>query len=281
VNSFTLDGETIHVVQNWNIYREQRDSEAFINSHHAYSSTRTKAELPALGANGLGALMALLDGPTTTKEAAADVGYTYGAMARTLRRFAEHGAVEVEVGERNRKIYTLKANWRTILKANMPKLPTYAVQLVRHVDALKSREAILRFKGEDEKADKAHQEYLRMSALLKKVKEAAGIIPFVRPDRVDPHAERLDRLRHVQRVGERADHRPKRRSYKPKRPNVSIFAADAEWGDGFNDWAVMTYGAGWWVRRDINGVLGAYEQYLSAQEYMPTMHWDGPLAVAA
>jgi DNA-binding PadR family transcriptional regulator len=280
VNSYTPDGETIHISKNWNIYREQRDSEAFINSHHAYSSTRTQATLPTLGANGLGALLALLDGPASIREAAEVVNYTYGVMAQALRRYVAHGLVNVSTGGRNRKIYSLKAEWRDILKANIPKLPTYAVQLVRHVDALKSRVKILDHKGETEKAEKVDAEYKRMAALLAKVKEAAGIIPFVRPPRVDKDAERLDRLRHATRIGEQAEQRPKRRGYKPKRPEVSIFAADAEW-DSLNAWAQVEYGFGWWIRRDVNGILAAYERYLAAQDFVPTMHWAGEMAVAA
>ena len=77
--------------------------------------------------------------------------------------------MEVTVGERNRKTYTLKAEWRAILKANLPKLPTYAVQLVREVDALKSKEAMALYNGDDAKAEKVGNEYLRKSKQLAEV----------------------------------------------------------------------------------------------------------------
>jgi hypothetical protein len=180
VNSITINnlGTTIHVVQNWNSYREQRASEAFMNNHYAYKSTRTNATLPPLGNNGLGALLALLDGAATIKEAAAAVGYSYDAMARTMRRYVTCGLVDVTVGYRGLKSYTLKEDWRDILKAKIPMMPTYAVQLVRHVASLKSREAIKRFYGDDGKADKAKAELERMEILLAKVKVEAGIVPF-------------------------------------------------------------------------------------------------------
>lgn len=254
-----------------------------MNSHYAYTSTRTKAELPTLGTNGLGALMALLLGPATIKAGSALVGYSYDAMARTLRRYVEHGLVEVEAGERNRKTYTLKAEWRDILNANMPKMPTYAVQLVRRVDALKSREAMALFNGNDEKAEKVHAEYLRMDALLKKVKEAAGIIPFVRPERVDTDAERLDRLRHAQRVGERAQHRPKHRTltdadkWRKKEYAKDFYNAQGEWGP-LNAWATMQHGPDWWVHRDITEILGQYRIFQMSNTTMPSLHFDGVAA---
>jgi len=287
VNSSTLSttGKAIHVVQNWIIYREYRGSEAFMNSHYAYSSTRTNATLPTLGANGLGALMALQlqDGTVSTKEAAAAVGYTYGAMARTLRRYVEHGLVDVAVGERNRKTYTLKDTWRNILQANLPKMPTYAVQLVRHVAALKSRESIKRFYGEFEKADKALAEFVRMDALLTKVKLAGGIVPFTRvTDKVNKHEERRRRLTHAYVIGERAVNRLpvavtkptaanqwRRREYAKIRP-----AAQHDW-DAFNAWSVLEYGAGWWTKLDQTDVLGRYKMFEYARDREPTLHWVG------
>jgi hypothetical protein len=286
VNSYILDGETIHVVQNWNTYREQRDSEVFMNNHHAYSSTRTQADLPTLGANGLGALLALQDGPATTKEAAALVGYTYGAMARTLRGFVAHCAVEVEVGERNRKTYTLKAEWRDILKANAPRVPTYGVQLVRHVDALKSREAILTFKGEDEKADKIKEQRERAEVVLKQVKAEAGIIPFVQPERTDKHEERRRRLVRAYVMGERAEHRPKLRKatdaekWRRKAYAKDIAAAGYEWAE-LNAWAEMEHGPGWWARMDVTDILGQYRVFSIVSASVPTFRWVGEQAVAA
>jgi DNA-binding transcriptional ArsR family regulator len=286
LNSITSNGIGVQVVQNWNIYREQRDSEAFINGHHAYTSTRTQATLPTLGANGLGALMALLDGPATTKEAAAIVGYTYDAMARTLRRYAEHGLVEVDIGQRNLKMYTLKAEWRDILKANLPKMPTYGVQLARHVDALKSKEAMAIFRGEDAKAAKVGQEYLRMAALLERVKETAGIIPFVRPERSDKVAERLDRLRDIQRAGERAETRPKLHTetdadqWRRREYAKDLAATEREW-PGLNAWATMEHGEGWWTRRDQTEIIGQYRIFQIVGNQAPTMHWAGQEAVAA
>jgi DNA-binding transcriptional ArsR family regulator len=253
LNSSTPQSNTIQVAQNWNIYREQRASEAFMNNHHAYSSTRTKATLPPLGNNGLGALMALLDGPITTKEAAEDIGYSYDAMARSLRRYVANGLVHVAIGERGQKTYTLKEEWREILKANIPLMPTYAVQLMRHVASLKSRECIKRFNGDDGKADKAKAELERMQILLAKVKAAAGIIPFGHVDKsivegdlsihtddeliavakakstrksgatptvkVNKEEERRRRLTHAIVIGERAQHRQSVAMTKPTDAN--------------------------------------------------------------
>jgi hypothetical protein len=89
-------------------------------------------------------------------------------------------------------------------------------------------------------------------------------------------AERLERIKHLYLTGERVEQKPLHRGYTPKREGVSIFAADAEW-EALNAWAVMTYGPGWWVRRDANGILGAYERYLDDQERVPTIHWDSDL----
>ncbi len=285
VNSIALPGTTVHVVQNWNIYREQRASEAFMNNHYAYSSTRTKATLPTLGSNGLGALMALQDGAVTIKEAAAAVGYSYDATARTLSRYVANGLVDVTVGYRGLKSYSLKEDWRAILKAKIPLMPTYAVQLVRHVAALKSRESIKRFYGEDEKADKVKAELERMAALLAKVKEAAGIIPFVQPDRVDKHEERRRRLTYAIVLGERALHRLPVAMTKPTDANKwrrkeyvkTLPIVQHNWPE-FNAWAVVEYGAGWWAKLDETDILGRYKIFEFACERVPTIKWAGQQA---
>jgi DNA-binding transcriptional ArsR family regulator len=315
LNSSTPQSNTIQVAQNWNIYREQRASEAFMNNHYAYSSTRTKATLPPLGNNGLGALMALLDGPVTTKEAAEDIGYSYDAMARSLRRTVVCGLVHVDIGERGLKTYTLKEEWREILKANIPLMPTYAVQLVRQVDALKSRESILLFNGEDEKADKVGKEYLRMAALLAKVKAAAGIVPFGHVDKsivegdlsnledaelvavakagrrkpkadttptVNKHEERRRRLTHAIVIGERAEHRLPVAMTKPtdankwRRKEYARTQPKAESRwEEFHAWAVVEYGAGWWAKLDETDILGRYKIFEYACERVPTIKWAG------
>jgi DNA-binding MarR family transcriptional regulator len=314
-NSIATTGNTIRVAQNWNIYREQRASEAFMNNHHAYSSTRTKATLPPLGNNGLGALMALLDGPITTKEAAEDIGYSYDVMARSLRRYVANGLVEVTVGARGLKTYSLKEEWREILKANIPLMPTYAVQLVRHVDALKSRERILLFNGEDEKADKVGKEYIRMAALLAKVKAEAGIIRFGHVDKsivegdlsihtdeeliaeakagrrkpkadttptVNKHEERRRRLTHALVIGERAEHRLPVAMTKSsdannwRRKEYAKALPQAESRwEEFHAWAVVEYGVGWWVGLDKTDVLGRYKIFEFACERVPTIKWAG------
>jgi DNA-binding PadR family transcriptional regulator len=280
VNRYITNGNTIHVVQNWNIYREYRDSELFMNNHYAYSSTRTQADLPTLGANGLGALLALVDGPKTTGGAAAAAGYSYGAMARTLRRYAEHDVVGVAVGERNRKTYTLKEGWRDILKDNLPRVPTYGVQLVRHAAALKSREAILTFKGEDAKAEKAGVQRERLDTLLQQVKAEAGIVPFVRPERQDKDQERRRRLVRAFVMGERAEHRPKLRKataadqWRRREYATDIAAAGYEWAE-LNAWATLEHGDGWWVHRDMTEILGQYRVFNIVIDSVPTVRWVG------
>ncbi len=311
LNSIATTGTTVQVVQNWNIYREQRASEAFMNNHYAYSSTRTKATLPTLGSNGLGALMALLDGSVTIKEAAEAVGYSYDATARTMRRYVANGLVDVTVGYRGIKSYSLKEDWRDILKANIPLMPTYAVQLVRHVDALKSRESILLFNGEDEKADKVGKEYLRMAALLAKVKAEAGIVPFTRrtktiveddlselsieklvagdPDkprartvRVNKHEERRRRLTYALVIGERAHHRlpvamtkqTDANKWRRKEYAKTLPKAEKRWAE-FNACMVLEYGAGWWAKLDETDILGRYKIFEFACERVPTVKWAG------
>jgi DNA-binding transcriptional ArsR family regulator len=234
VNSIMTTGRAIHVVTNWNIYREQRPSEAFMNSHYAYNVTRTKATLPTLGANGLGALLQLLDGPATIKEIAETANHSYRTMARTLSRYEINGMIDVEVGDRGLKTYILKAEWREILKANLPKMPTYAVQLGRRVDALKSRESILQFKGELEKAEKIGEERERMEVLLAKVKEAAGIIPFPRSTNTTVD-EDLSALSIEQLAKEDPD-----KAHRTPRPTTIRFDAVEEWRTwGFDMWETL------------------------------------------
>lgn len=266
LNTSIQDGEGVQVVQNWNIYREYRGDEAFINSHYAYSSTRTKAALPALGDNGLGALMALLDGPMTISEAAEEVGYTYGAMARSLRRFAEHALVEVTHGERNRKTYTLKGAWRAILNTNRPQMPTYAVMLLRDVGAWKGRVKYLRAMGEDAQAERAEQEHKRLAAIGAKVKETAGIIPFERPERIDKHALHLARVRSIGRIGERAMHRQPRRSQddrawiQSEKYSELLAMCGNQWEE-FNAWSLMRSGDGWWKALDPVAIVDLFKSY--------------------
>jgi DUF2075 family protein len=283
LNSIALPGTTVQVVTNWNIYREQRASEAFMNNHYAYSSTRTKATLPTLGANGLGAMLALQDGDVKIKEAAAAVGYSYRAMARTLSRYVANGLVDVTVGYRGLKSYSLKEDWRDILKANIPKMPTYAVQLVRHVAALKSRECIKRFYGEDEKADKVKAELERMQALLAKVKEAAGIVPFKRTTaKVNKHEERRRRLTYALVIGERAEHRlpvamtkqTDANKWRRKEYAKTLPKAEKHWEE-FHAWASVEYGAGWWAKLDETDILGRYKIFEFACERVPTIKWAG------
>lgn len=280
LNSYTPTGEAVQVAKNWNIYREFRADEAFINSHAAYVQTHQRPALQPFGDNGLGALLALLDGPTSIQDAADLIGYSYGAMARTMRRLESRGVVEVTHGERNRKTYTLKEEWRAQLEADRPHMPTFGVTLFRRVDALKNRVAYLRKHGQDDRADKLEIEYRRLDDIASALRVRYCITAHKRP--VTRHERKRDRIGALQRHGETMERRHKRTAYKAKQPGVSIFAADAEWGEGFNDWARMEYGAGWWIRRDPNGILASYEQYLLASATMPTMHWDGPQqAVAA
>jgi len=283
LNSSSSCSYTVQVVQNWIIYREHRPSEAFMNNHYAYKSTRTQATLPPLGNNGLGAMLALLDGAVTIKEAAAAVGYSYDAMARTMRRYVDCGLVHVDRGVRGLKSYSLKEDWREILKANIPLMPTYAVQLVRHVAALKSRECIKRFYGEDEKADKAKAELERMQALLAKVKAEAGIVPFKRTTaKVNKHEERRRRLTYALVIGERAEHRLpvamtkstdankwRRREYAKTQPK-----AEKRWNE-FHAWAVVEYGSGWWAKLDETDILGRYKIFEFACERVPAIKWAG------
>jgi DNA-binding transcriptional ArsR family regulator len=283
VNSIPTTGTTVHVVQNWNVYREHRPSEAFMNNHYAYKSTRTQATLLPLGNNGLGALMALQDGAVTIKEAAAAVGYSYDAMARTMRRYVDCGLVHVERGARGLKSYSLKEDWRDILKVNLPLMPTYGVQLVRHVDALKSRECIKRFYGEDDKADKAKAELERMQALLAKVKAEAGIIRFTRTTaKVNKDEERRRRLTHAIVIGERAHHRlpvamtkqTDANKWRRKEYAKTLPQAEKHWAE-FHAWASVEYGAGWWKELDKTDILGRYKIFEFACERVPTVTWAG------
>jgi DNA-binding PadR family transcriptional regulator len=307
LNSINPSGETIQVVKNWKIYREFRTDEAFLNNHAVYVATHTQAWLAQryighsgkrlskpryegeglpLGDNGLGALLALLDGPTTISDAAELVGYTYGAMARTMRRYLDHGLVGVTVGERNRKTYTLKEEWRAILDTNRPKMTTCTIQWGRDVGALKSKSAYLEHRGEDEKAAKVNEEYERKKVILEGARDELGIIPFVQPGRVDPHTERLNRLKHAYVAGERAEHRPKHRTqteadkWRQREYAKSAAAAESEW-DELNAWATMQHGPGWWARRDKTDIIGQYHVFKLSGDRIPTMHWAGGQAVAA
>ncbi len=282
LNAMSLSPDIgVQVVQNWKLYREFRSDEVFINNHAVYNATRTQATLPALGDNGLGVLLALQDGPVTTKEAAAEVGYTYGAMARTLRRYAEHGLAEVTVGYRGLKSYTLNQEWRSILQANRPKMPTYAVLLNRHVNALESRSKYLHSEGKVEKAQKAEDEHKRLKVILDKVKEAAGIVPY-QVVRVTKEQQRRRRLTQAYVIGERAEHRPSVAVTKPTDANKwrrKEYAqvrgvAEHEWEE-FNAWATVEYGSGWWAKLDQTDVLGRYQAYEFARDRVPTMQWVG------
>jgi DNA-binding PadR family transcriptional regulator len=209
------------------------------------------------------------------------VGYTYGTMARTMRRYVEHELVEVAVGERNRKTYALKAEWRDIINANLPKISTYAVQLARHVEALNSRDCFLRHKGEDEKAEKVEKQLKHAESRLQKVKAAAGIVPFVAPPRLDQAGERLDRLRHAVATGERAEHRPKEQKLTEgdkwrRREYACDKAKVADNWDAFNAWATVQNGApGWWVRMAETNIIGQYRVYEIIGETVPTVRWVG------
>lgn len=276
-------GHSVQVVKNWNLYREFRPDEAFINNHAVYNATHPDATLPALGDNGLGVLLTLQDGPVTIREAAAEMGYSYGAMARTLRRFAEHGLVDVEAGERNRKIYMLKAEWRDILQANRPQMPTYAVLFDRRIKELRSRIKYLRAQGEDARAGKVQAEHDRLKPILDRAKARAGIVPYQRPPRRDKHEERWRRLTHAQVVGERAEYRPKHRTeteadrWRQREYAKSVAEAHANW-DEFNAWATMQHGPGWWVRMDQTDILGQYRVFTIASANVPPIRWAGEVA---
>lgn len=281
--------ETVQDVQNWNVYREHRPDELFINNHHAYIVTHPQAELPPLGDNGLPILLALLDGPLTSAEAAAETGHSYHACARVLRRYVAHGVVDVTHAQRNRKTYTLKEEWRTILEANRPRITTHGVLRFRHDKALEQRERYLRRNGEDKKADDVQAERARLKPTLDRIREEAGIIPFPPRERRDKHQERRRRLTLAYLAGERALYRPKtapsteaarwrRRYYSAVRP-----LAERDWRE-FSAWALVRYGPGWWVRKDITDVLGQYRLFEMDQDYVPPIRWAGDsteLAAAA
>jgi DNA-binding PadR family transcriptional regulator len=285
LNTYTPYGEGVQVVQNWKLYREFRSDETFINNHGVYNATHPDADLKPLGDNGLGALLPLLDGPLTIAEAAEETGHTYGAMARTLRRYAEHGLVGVTAGERNRKTYTLKDDWRDILQANRPRTTTYTVLFNRHVDALESRGKYLHSKGEHEKAAKVEAEYTRLKLVLDKAKAHAGIVPY-QVVRTNKEQERRRRLAHAVVIGERAEHRPKHRKatdgdqWRRREYAKDRAGAESQWEE-LNAWASMQHGPGWWSHMDITDVLGQYRLYGIVSEGVPTIRWVGEQAVAA
>jgi hypothetical protein len=272
LNTYTSIGEGVQVVKNWHFYRAWRSSEAFINNHFAYSSTRTMATLPSLGANGLGVMLALLDGPATTKEAAEAVGYTYGSMAYALRHWVPHELVEVAIGPRGVKTYTLKPEWEEILKANLHLLPTFGVQQVRTVDALKSKVALLEHKGEVEKAEKVETEYQRQASLLAQLRQEAGIIPFVRPIGVDKLQPVITRAGlqavppEVLQRRERTDQYKNDRAWRDGAEFAELVALCGEqWGE-FNAWACMQ---GWLMPRDMVAIIDKFQIYRRESELMP------------
>jgi DNA-binding PadR family transcriptional regulator len=280
-NPITLNthGEGDRVVENWHLYREFRPDEMFINNHAVYNATHPQADLKPLGDNGLSVLLPLLDGPLTIAEAAEETGHTYGAMARTIRRYAEHGLVDVTAGERNRKTYTLKEEWRTILQANRPRTTTYTVLFDRHVKALKSRGKYLRSIGEDERAAKVEAEMDRLKPVLDKAKARAGIVPY-QVVRTNKEQERLRRLTHAYVTGERAEHRPKYQKqtatdqWRRKEYAKDRAAAECDWEE-FNAWATVQHGPGWWVHKDITDVLGQYRVYEINSDHVPPIRWVG------
>lgn len=277
----TVEG-SVPVVQNWNVYREFRSDELFINGHAVYNATHPKAELSPLGDNGLAALLVLLDGPLSIAEAAEETGHSYNATARTLRRYAQYGLVCVTTGYRNRKTFTLKEEWREILQANRPKTTTYGVMLFRHDKALASRIKHLQAYGHSERAAKLQAARDKLEPVIKQVIEEAGIIPY-RPQRTDKQVERRRRLTRAYVVGERAEYRPKQEGqteadrWRRKEYAQGRMATASDW-PFFAAWAEATRGPGWWVHLDQTDVIGLYRVWqttgdAAAQQSRHDAYW--------
>jgi hypothetical protein len=116
-----------------------------------------------------------------------------------------------------------------------------------------------------------------MAALLAKVKEAAGIIPFVQPERVDKQKPVKARAgaQHID-VGKLPTHRKltigdkwRRKEYAKTLPK-----AEKHWEE-FHAWASVEYGAGWWAKLDETDILGRYKIFEFACERVPTIKWAG------
>lgn len=278
LNSITLTGEGVQVMKNWNVYREFRADEAFLNNHAVYIKTHQRPALQPYGDNGLGALLALLDGPTTIQDAADLIGYTYGAMARALRRFKSRAMVTVEQGARNRKTYTLKAEWRALLDADRPHMPTYGVMLFRNVEVLKNRVTQLRKQGQEERADRVEQEYKRLDDVASDLRVRCLITAHEKP--LTKQERKLKRLRSADAHGQRALHRPphhvetEAEKWRRKEYAKDIAAAGCEWGE-LNAWATMEHGPGWWMKRDKTEIIGQYRIYQITGHQMPTMRFVG------
>lgn len=294
LNSYYPNGEAVQVVKNWNIYREFRADEAFLNNHASYSKTHLRPALQPFGDNGLGALLALLDGPATTQEAADTVGYSYGAMARVLRRFADRGVVSVTVGDRNRKTYTLADEWRAIIDADRPHMPTCGVLFFRNVEMLRNRVKQLRKRGQDQRADLLEQEYKRLDDIASNLRQALCIVPFEWP--MSKRERKMKRLRHAHYTGERAQSRPAFHSdteehllfdarefmdkYRRMEYAIDRKMAGENWPE-LSAWAQVVYGDGWWMHKDEAQIIQDFRAYKRAGDFVPTVHWAGEMAVAA
>lgn len=267
----TLYGRGVSLTKNWILYREHRADELFINGHAAYTATHPLATLPSLGDNGLDALIALQDGPLTIRELADETGHSYGAMAGVMRRYAKHGLVTVTIGERNRKTYELRPEWRDILQANRPKTTTYGVMLFRRMKDLESRIKFLMVNGQADKANALRPQFDRLVKLADEVRAQAGIVSLPRRPK-PPHESKQ-----TQAQAPRARSKPMDTSdgerYRRKEYAQVKGLATAEW-QAFNAWTQLEYGEGWWTREDETGVLGKYKVYEVASDFVPTMHYE-------
>jgi hypothetical protein len=61
----------------------------------------------------------------------------------------------------------------------------------------------------------------------------------------------------------------RRKEYAKTQPK-----AESRWEE-FHAWAVVEYGAGWWVGLDKTDVLGRYTIFEYACERVPTVQWAG------
>lgn len=211
--------------------------------------------------------------------------YTVGKM---LRRMDEMGLLVVWQGKPYR--YELHPNFEEVLGELRPLLPSY--EITKRREWVRA-EASITFVNRQLNAPEAPEPRQEAKLLAKRDRAEARKVELAEAaatngvditiklaehresKEIVAHRAHLERLKTIYRHGERAEQRPKRRGYKPKRANASVFGAEIEWGE-LNAWGAMNYGPGWWLRRDINGILAAYERYLVDQDFVPTIHWDGP-----
>jgi DNA-binding transcriptional ArsR family regulator len=234
--------------------------------------------------------------------------YTVG---RVLRRMAGMGLLTVFEGKPYR--YELHPNFDEKLDDLRPQLPSY--ELTRRRGYVKAKACITFVSrrihdtepGSREEAkllvrrdryEKAMQEHIDCAA----AKGVDVTAPLMEPRETEEqaknriHQAHLDRLRCAQRVGERAELRPK--NYTETDEEMLSFARDISdkykrmvyvydrnsaetgWAD-LNAWALMTYGAGWWMHRDQADIVQDFRLFKNGGVQPPSIHFDGPMEAAA